>query len=75
MTNTQQMEFGLDSAQKIANNLRHRQRRMSRAQWWFTQMRRAVETAAVWQPAPSPARPEQTWFADKRLNGRIELPV
>lgn len=72
MQNINQLELGLDSAQRVTNSLNHRQRRVSRAQWWFTQMRRAVDTALVWQPAPQ-VRPEQICFADPRLSGRIEL--
>ena len=71
MTNTHQMELGLSTAQRLANSLNHRQRRVSRSRWWFAQMRRAVETALDWQPAP-PARPEQTWFNDRPLWERIE---
>ena len=36
-----------------------RQRRIPSAHWWFDQMRKAVDDAMDWQPAP-PARPEQT---------------
>jgi hypothetical protein len=32
------------------------QRRQQRAQWWFGQMRRTVNAAMEWRPAP-PARP------------------
>ena len=67
------MELGLNNARLVANSLNHRQRRLNRAQWWFAQMRRAVDGARAWRPAPA-ARPEQTWFADPRLSGRIELP-
>jgi hypothetical protein len=73
MTNINQLELGLSTAQRLANSLNHRQRRTSRARWWFTQMRRAVDTALVWQPVPA-ARPEQTWFDHPRLSGRIQLP-
>jgi hypothetical protein len=38
-----------------------RQRRLTRAQWWFQRMRQAVDGALDWQPAPPP-RPEQTWL-------------
>jgi len=38
---------------------RRRQMLRSRAAWWFHQMRRAVDTAVEWRPAPTP-RPEQT---------------
>jgi hypothetical protein len=37
---------------------RRRQMLRSRATWWFQQMRRAVDSAVEWRPAP-PARPEQ----------------
>ena len=37
---------------------RRRQMLRSRAAWWFQQMRRAVDSAVDWRPAP-PARPEQ----------------
>ena len=36
-----------------------RQRRLPSAHWWFDQMRKAVDEAMDWQPAP-PVRPEQT---------------
>lgn len=65
MTNANQMELGLSSAQRLANSLQHRQNRVRRTRWWFAQMRRAVNDAVAWQPAP-PARPEQTWFNDGR---------
>ena len=35
-----------------------RQRRVQRAQWWFTQMRRVVDRAVAW-PSTPPTRPEQ----------------
>ena len=38
-----------------------RQRRLSRAQWWFRRMRQIVDRAAEWQ-APQP-RPEQMLLA------------
>jgi hypothetical protein len=38
-----------------------RQRRLQRAQWWFAQMRRVVDHAKAWQPAP-PARHEQVYL-------------
>ncbi len=71
MTTTNQMELGLSSAQRLTNSLHHRQRRLSRAKWWFTQMRHAVDTAMEWQPAPA-ARPEQTYFAETRLSARVD---
>jgi len=41
--------------------LPRRQRRLSRAQWWFQRMRQIVDRAIEWQAAPAP-RPEQIWF-------------
>ncbi|HEY5915514.1 MAG TPA: hypothetical protein VJA21_33435 [Verrucomicrobiae bacterium] len=38
-----------------------RQRRLTRARWWFGVMRQVVDRATDWQPAPPP-RPEQIWF-------------
>ena len=37
---------------------RRRQMLRSRAAWWFQQMRRAVDSAVEWRPAPT-ARPQQ----------------
>ena len=42
--------------------LSRRQRRLSRAQWWFQRMRQIVDRTIDWQPAPPP-RPEQIWFS------------
>ena len=39
------------------------QRRMSRANWWFQQMREVVDKAIDWRPAP-PVRPEQVYFPE-----------
>jgi hypothetical protein len=61
MTN-QQMELGFNGARVCPSNNR-RQRRLSRANWWFQQMREVVDKAVNWQPAP-PARPEQIYFPE-----------
>lgn len=37
------------------------EKRRRRAQWWFQQMRMAVDKAIDWKPAP-PARPEQIYM-------------
>jgi hypothetical protein len=58
MNNTNQLELGFKGAA-----IPRRQQKINRARWWFTQMRRAVDSALDWQPSP-PARPEQTWFAE-----------
>jgi hypothetical protein len=51
-----EMSFG-----GTARLLSRRQRRLSRAQWWFQRMRQIVDRAIEWQPAPPP-RPEQIWL-------------
>ncbi len=35
--------------------------RMTRADWWFRQMRQVVDTALDWEPAPR-FNPEQLWM-------------
>lgn len=46
---TNQMELGL-KAKEMRAAARQKQRRRERAQWWFSQMRRAVDTALEWKP-------------------------
>jgi hypothetical protein len=58
----QQMELGLGRA-RICGSVRRHERRQTRAQWWFDRMRRVVDRATDWRPAP-PARPEQVWFPE-----------
>jgi len=58
MNTTNQLELGFKGAA-----ITRRQKKINRAQWWFAQMRRAVDGALDWQPAP-PARAEQTWFRE-----------
>ena len=53
-----QLEMSFGGARGCASP---RQRRLSRAQWWFQRMRQVVDGARDWQAAP-PARPEQTWL-------------
>ena len=56
--NNQQLEITLQAtACRRPGN--YRQRRVSRARWWFGQMRRVVDQAIDWAPAPA-ARPEQS---------------
>jgi hypothetical protein len=52
-----QMELGFNKT-RTCMTVKQRQRRMSRAQWWFKQMRRAVDCAIEWKPSPN-ARPQQ----------------
>ena len=49
MMNTNQMELGLKAKQARAT-ARQKQRRQQRAQWWFAQMRRVVDSAMEWKP-------------------------
>lgn len=66
---TQQLELGLDKTCGFQVHLQQACR-LSRAQWWFGQMRRVVDHAINWQPAP-PARPEQSWFAQPNRQGQV----
>jgi hypothetical protein len=59
--NKLQLEMSFDASTSFSPRLRVRQRRQSRAQWWFAQMRRVVDQALDWKPAP-PARPEQSYL-------------
>jgi hypothetical protein len=54
-----QLEFGIAGRRRSRGLAR--QRRVQRANWWFTQMRRVVDRAVAWPPAP-PARPEQVYL-------------
>ncbi len=56
----QQLEIGLDGANK-AHRVYHSQRRRQRAKWWFQQMRLAVEAVTGGQAAVN-APPEQIYF-------------
>jgi hypothetical protein len=57
-----QMELGFGT--RFGCNPAHRrQRRISRAKWWFERMRQVVDQALDWRPA-APGRPEQTWFPE-----------
>jgi len=55
-----QMELRLNAKAARSGRATRRSRRQ-RARWWFTQMRRVVDTAMEWRPAP-PARPEQVYM-------------
>jgi hypothetical protein len=58
--NDAQLELSFGNA-ALRMGLTPRQRRLSRANWWFERMRQLVDHAFEWQPAPEP-RPEQIWF-------------
>ena len=49
--NNQQLEISLQ-ATACRRSGNYRQRRVSRARWWFGQMRRVVDQAIDWAPAP-----------------------
>lgn len=68
MTN-QQMELGF-SGQKLLTRSGRRERRMTRAKWWFTNMRQIVDRAMDWQAAAEP-RPEQTWLPGANRQVRV----
>jgi hypothetical protein len=48
-----------------ASKMTRRQRRLSRAHWWFQRMRQVVDRATDWRPAPV-APPEQIWLPGAR---------
>lgn len=55
-----QLELGFSKGgQRLV--LTQRQRRLSRAHWWFDRMRQVVDRAFDWQSDPAP-RPEQIWL-------------
>ena len=62
MNTNEQMELGLGKTRPCPSAKRP-QRRMSRANWWFQQMREIVDKAVDWQPA-RPPRPEQIYFQE-----------
>jgi hypothetical protein len=61
MRNIDQLELGLDKGLFLCPPAQQKQHRTQRAQWWFRQMRRVVNMAIEWRPAP-PARPEQAYL-------------
>ena len=63
MKTNEQMELVLGKSKACNSARRSQQRRMSRANWWFQQMREVVDKAVDWQPA-RPARPEQIYFPE-----------
>ncbi|HXS69011.1 MAG TPA: hypothetical protein VN761_09225 [Candidatus Polarisedimenticolia bacterium] len=62
MKTNEQMELGIGKSQACPS-ARRPQRRLSRANWWFQQMREVVDKAVDWQPTP-PARPQQIYFPE-----------
>lgn len=60
MTTNEQLELGFNgnATRSGGAQLSHR---MTRAKWWFAQMRAAVAGAMDWQAAGQP-RPEQMWI-------------
>lgn len=60
LTSQRQLELELENARAFQIAMR-RPQRVSRAQWWFQQMRQVVDQALEWQPA-SAGRPEQVWL-------------
>jgi hypothetical protein len=55
-----QLELGFEGTPQVVTP-RRRESRVTRANWWFTQMRRIVSQAIDWEAAPEP-RPEQSWL-------------
>ena len=57
-----QLEMSFESGTAC---LGRRQRRLTRAHWWFQRMREVVEDAIDRQPLPPP-RPEQMWLPARK---------
>ena len=62
MITNEQMELVLGKI-RVCPSAKRPQRRLSRANWWFQQMREVVDKAIDWHPAP-PARPQQIHFPE-----------
>jgi hypothetical protein len=60
MINREQLELSFELPREYRTPWR-RQRRLTRARWWFGQMRAVVDRAFDWRPSP-PGRPEQVYF-------------
>ena len=67
MINQQQMELGLATANQCPR-VAQRERRLTRANWWFDQMRQVADRAFDWEPAPR-FQPEQTWLTQSQNRG------
>jgi hypothetical protein len=52
-THDQQLEIGFKAQARRRRRQSRRTSRLSRARWWFSQMRRVVDNAIEWRPAPS----------------------
>jgi hypothetical protein len=66
--NRQQMEMSFDNSLVLRPSLGRRRRRLTRAHWWFAQMRGVVDRATDGQPV-APARPEQFFMPLSRAHG------
>jgi len=67
--NGQQMEIRFDSSPAFRPFRRRRRRQLTRARWWFAQMRQVVDCAWDWQSAPA-ARAEQGSISFSAATGR-----
>ena len=65
----EQLDLGLDGVEPMMAP-RRRESRITRATWWFTQMRRLVGAAIDWDAPPQP-RPEQTWLPNTHRQVRV----
>ena len=66
-----QLDLSFNGVMACARPAYRRQLLRSRAAWWFQQMRRAVDSAVEWRPAPA-GRPEQGAL-DLRRPTRVAL--
>jgi hypothetical protein len=67
MTN-QQMELGFGTTTLAVRT--RRERRMTRARWWFAHMRQIVDRAMDWEAAGK-GRPEQTWLPGTQRRAQV----
>ena len=68
MLNQKQLELGLAGANRCPRSVQ-RERRLNRANWWFTQMRQVVDRAFDWEPTPR-FQPEQILLTEEREQQR-----
>ncbi|MBM3848308.1 MAG: hypothetical protein FJ405_18725 [Verrucomicrobia bacterium] len=61
MKTNQQTELNFSQSPSQSCRVARKERRRTRAQWWFQQMRAAVDRAVDWKVVPA-ARPEQLYM-------------
>jgi hypothetical protein len=67
MTNQKQLELSLAGANRNTRCPKT-EKRLSRANWWFSQMRQVADRAFEWEPAPR-FQPEQILLSESGSRG------